>query len=479
MINLTDGGSRSPLDWYLDARFGMFIHWGIHAVAGVEASWPIMAPDLAEVMFGNQHRISDSEYFALSGQFNPVNFDADEWVCIAKKAGMRYMVFTAKHHDGFCMFDAPGTDFKITNSLFGRDACLELALACDKAKMPLGFYYSPPDMHHPGYRDTRKPSAQNWLGEPDRKEWGIYLDYMESHLRKLLSDYGQVRLIWFDGLSNHAKYDPQRFHRLVRELSPGTLINDRLGEGYDFITQEQFIPRRGIPVKTDRLPAAADARSDRFFILVQRLLKVPGMRGILRRQLRRYQEGTLELTSVPQESYPAPERFQPWETCMTIGKSWGYNPSDTSWKAPRELLRNLVEVASRGGNFLLNVGPTELGTFPVNTIDHLEYIGRWMDRFGESIYGSTYTQLSDQSWGRATRKENKIFLHVFHWPSTGELAIHDFPWAVVSVKILAGESLVFVQNGQQLTINIPHQAPDADVSVLVVECDRFGFTSLK
>jgi alpha-L-fucosidase len=454
--------------WYQDARFGMFIHWGIHAVAGVEASWSIMAPDLAEAMFGAQRRIRQDEYFDLPRQFNPVGFDGEEWVRIAQNAGMRYMVFTAKHHDGFCMFDAPGTDFKITNTPFGRDVCRELAQACAKARMPLGFYYSPPDMHHPGYRDTRKPAVQNWLGEPGRKEWADYLDYMESHLRKLLSGYGEVSLIWFDGLSNHSKYDPPRFHRLIRTLSPGTLINDRLGDGYDFITPEQFIPRAGIPVRTGKPPAAVGPDSDRFFRWVQFLFKVPGLHSILYRQLRRYQEGTLELTPVPQEPYPPPERFQPWETCMTMGQTWGYDPNEAAWKAPGELLRNLVEVASRGGNYLLNVGPTDQGSFPSEVVDRLGYIGSWIDRYGESIYGSIYTPLQALSWGRATRKNNKIFLHVFDWSSTGKLIISDFPGTVLSVRLLAGEALAFAQNGQHLEISIPPQAPDADVSVLEV-----------
>ncbi len=366
---------RPSLGWYLQARFGLFIHWGIYAAAGVEASWPIMTPDLAEAMFGNPKRISETDYAHLATQFNPVDFDAAAWVRTAQDAGMRYIVFTAKHHDGFCMFDAPGTDYKITNTPFARDICQELAQACAAASMHLGFYYSPPDMHHPGYRDTRKPALKNWLGEPDRPEWAEYLDYMESHLRKLLTDYGPVRVLWFDGLSNHAKYDPPRFHALIRSLSPGTLINDRLGDGYDFITPEQFIPKGGIPVRTGKPPAAVGPDSDRFFRLVQRLYRIPGIRVWLRQQIRKYQDGTLELSPLLKEPFPPPERFQPWETCMTMGQTWGYYPDETAWKAPSDLLRNLVEVASRGGNFLLNIGPTDRGSFPLETVQRLEYIG--------------------------------------------------------------------------------------------------------
>ena len=152
------------LAWYQQAKFGLFIHWGAYSVAGVEASWPIMAPDLSEAMFRTQARITEKEYSSLPGRFNPLGFDAQAWVRTAQEAGMRYIVITAKHHDGFCMFDAPGTDYKITKTPFGRDVCLELSQACAKAGMPLGFYYSPPDMHHPGYRDTSKPVTSNWTG---------------------------------------------------------------------------------------------------------------------------------------------------------------------------------------------------------------------------------------------------------------------------------------------------------------------------
>ena len=196
------------LAWYQQAKFGLFIHWGAYSVAGVEASWPIMAPELSAAMFGTQISISEKEYVTLPDRFNPVDFDPDAWVRLAQEAGMRYIVLTSKHHDGFCMFDAPATEYKITNTPYGKDICLELAQACARAGMPLGFYYSPPDMHHPGYRDTRKPATKNWTGEPKRKQWGEYLDYMESHIRKLLTDYGEVAVLWFDGLTNHGKYNP-------------------------------------------------------------------------------------------------------------------------------------------------------------------------------------------------------------------------------------------------------------------------------
>ncbi len=459
------------MDWYQEAKFGMFIHWGVYSVAEVEASWPIMAPDLSEAMFANHTRISEKEYASLPARFNPNGFDADAWVKIAKDAGMRYMVITSKHHDGFCMFDAPGTDYKITNTPYGKDICLELAQACARQNMPLGFYYSPPDMNHPGYRNTNKPATKNWTGEPKRKEWGEYLDYMESHIRKLLTGYGEVSFIWFDGLTNHGKYDPPRFHKLVHELSPNTLINDRLGDGFDYVTPEQFIPKVGIPAKTGKPPAGLDPGGDSFFNAICFLFKVPIIRGWIRKQMMKYSKGELELTPVHQEPYPSPERFQPWETCMTMGQTWAHNPNETKWKSPQDLVRNLVNVVSRGGNYLLNVGPTAQGVFPDEAIDRLQHVGKWMNTYNAAIYGNTYTPLQGQSWGQTTRKDDKLYLHVFEWPENGKLVIDSFPGIAREISDFSGESLQFTQKNGGLEISLPPPSPDPDVSVLVVEID--------
>ncbi len=463
--------TQQRLAWYQKARFGLFIHWGAYSVAGVEASWPVMAPQLSSAMFGTQISIAEKEYVKLPEQFNPVDFDPDEWVRLAKEAGMRYIIITTKHHDGFCMFDAPGTDYKITNTPYGKDICLELSQACARAGMPLGFYYSPPDMHHPGYRDMRKPVAKNWTGEPKRKEWAEYLDHMESHIRKLLTGYGDVAVIWFDGLTNHGKYDPERFHKLVHELSPNTLINDRLGDGYDFITPEQFIPKDGIPARTGKPNPSLDPGGDGFFKLVSSLSTTPIIGGWLRKQVKKYGEGTLVLTKVHQEQYPAPDHFQPWETCMTMGGSWAFNPEETNWKAPAQLVRNLVNVVSRGGNYLLNVGPTPGGAFPPEAVERLQHIGRWMKTYSKSIYGATYMPLHGQSWGQVTRNGDVIYLHIFDWPANGKLTVENFPGQVRTVSLFAGDPLTFSQRGETLEIALPAQGPDPDVSVLAVEID--------
>jgi len=459
----------SRLKWYTDAKFGLFIHWGAYTVAGAEASWPIMAPRLSEAMFGTPSTVSEAEYIKLPARFNPIEFDADTWVKTAKDSGMKYIVITSKHHDGFCMFDAPGTDYKITNTPFKRDVCLELAEACKKNDMRLGFYYSPPDMMHPGYRDTSKPMTKNWLGEPKRKEWAEYLDYMESHIVKLLTDYGDVSLLWFDGLCNHAKYETERFHKLIHELSPNTLINDRLGDGYDFVTPEQFIPTKGIPIKSGMPPASNSVESEKFFRTVIRMFKIPVIRGWIKKQMHKYAEGTLELTPVTQESYPEPKRFQPWETCMTIGESWAFNPKESNWKAPGTLVRNLSNVVGHGGNYLLNVGPTDQGIFPKEAKERLDYIGKWIASNSEAVYSNTYTHLNNMPWGTITKKDRDIYLHISDWPQENSITINDFPWKAREVLVLRGDTLSFEQKEGEIKISLPKTAPDSDVSVIKVK----------
>ncbi len=204
------GESDQRTAWYREAKFGMFIHWGPYSLASVEASWPIMRPS-------SQFPISEAAYRALPGKFNPAHFDPYAWVALAKAAGQRYMVFTTKHHDGFAMFDSSYTDYKITKTPYGKDIVGQLAEACRREQMPLGFYYSPPDMNHPDYRDTSQPASKNWQGEPTRAEWPTYLAYMQLQLRELLTHYGDVALIWFDGLDHQAKYDGVHVQQMIRE----------------------------------------------------------------------------------------------------------------------------------------------------------------------------------------------------------------------------------------------------------------------
>ena len=385
---------------YMSYRFGMFIHWGPYSLASVEASWPIMRPERKE-----RGVISEAEYRLLPTRFNPVKFDPKAWIRLAKEAGQRYMVFTSKHHDGFVMFDSAYTDYKITNTPYKKDIVAELAAACRTEGMPLGFYYSPPDMNHPGYRDTSKPASVNWRGEPTRPEWVTYLDYMEVQLRELLTRYGELAVLWWDGLGGRG-YDGPRFEKIVRELQPRTVVNNRIGIPGDFETPEQVIP------------------------------KAPPAR--------------------------------PWETCMTINRTWAYNKRDTNYKSTTQLTRMLIEVASKGGNFLLNVGPTPEGTIQPEFEERLRGIGAWLKVNGEAIYGTSAGPLQDLPFARTTAKGNTIYLHVFDWPK-GALEVPGLPARVRQVLLLAGgQPLKFTQRGDRLSIQTPAEMPDAQATVLVM-----------
>jgi alpha-L-fucosidase len=410
--------------WYRQAKFGMFIHWGPYSVASVEASWPIMRPS-------KQFPISEMEYRALPGQFNPVKFDPYAWIALAKAAGQRYMVFTTKHHDGFCMFDSSYTNYKITNTPYGKDIVGQLAEACHREHMPVGFYYSPPDMNHPAYRDTAQPASKNWHGEPTRMQWPIYLHYMELQLRELLTRYGDVALIWFDGLDHQEKYDGYHMQRVIHDLQPATLMNNRIGIPGDFETPEQFLPS-AIPVKGNLLDF--DHRD----------------------------------TGTKPGSVPRPEDFRLWETCMTINHTWAYNKNDRDFKSAKDLVRTLIEVASRGGNFLLDVGPEPDGTIQPEFQDRLRAMGRWLQVNGEAIYGTTYGPLQTLSFARTTSEGSNIYLHVFDW-NPNQLVVANFPGKVASISLLAnGRSISYKQSSGTLTIDTHSITPDPYATVFKI-----------
>lgn len=409
--------------WYRQAKFGMFVHWGPYSVASVEASWPIMRPS-------KEFPITEREYRSLPEQFNPIRFDPDALVALANSAGQRYIVFTTKHHDGFCMFDSAYTNYKITETPYKKDIVAQLAEACHRHDMPIGFYYSPPDMNHPAFRDTSQPASKNWNGEPARESWPIYLDYMELQLRELLTGYGDLALIWFDGLYNQRKFDGYRMRRAILEQQPHTLINNRIGIPGDFQTPEQFLPA-GIPIKGKTLDFNH---------------RDPGSKS---------------------DYVPTPQEFQLWETCMTINRTWAYNKNDRDFKSANELIRVLVEVASRGGNFLLNVGPQPDGLIQTEFVERLRAIGRWMDRNGESIYGTSYGPIQGLSSVRTTAKGRDLFVHIFDWPGTTlQLSAGNLSKFRSAALLASGEAVDFRQENRYILLNLPAQAPDPDVTVI-------------
>jgi len=341
------------------------------------------------------------------------------------------MVFTTKHHDGFCMFDTQYTDYKITKTPYGKDMLAQLVEAAKAEGMPLGFYYSPPDLNHPGFRDTSKLSSTNWQGEPARPEWPVYIGYMDLQLRELLTRYGDAYVIWFDGLGDQQKYGGTRFHELIRTLQPKALVNNRIGLTGDFVTPEQRLPN-GIPRK-----GATVGNVD------------PNDKGVL---------------AAP----PRPEEFQMWETCMTINGTWAYNKNDRRYKSSTELIRALIDAASKGGNFLLNVGPTPEGTIQPEFQERLLAIGAWLKINGDAIYGTTYGPLQSIPFGRMTAKGKTLYLHIFDMPKQ-QIELEGIDAKVLSVRALDGNTpLKFTQSGGKLSIPAAGIQPRDHATVLAI-----------
>jgi len=414
---LAAGADR--LRWYREAKFGMFIHWGPYSVAGVEASWPILTPT---------PEITEAEYRALPARFNPTLFDPKAWVALARTAGQRYMVFTAKHCDGFCMFDSDYTSYKITRTPYGKDTARMLADACHEDAMPLGFYYSPPDMDHPGFRDTSKPSAKHINGEPERPEWPLYIEYMSLQLRELLTRYGPVAELWFDtdvcDADAQRRYDPQRLMDEVHHVQPATLVNNRLQLSGDFITPEQFIPKR-VPVKSE-WPSDAVCMS-----------------------------GPLHGAADSISTYvPKPEEFQPWEACMTINDTWSYRPKDRNFKSADVLIRSLIEVISRGGNLLLDVGPQPDGQIQPEFVERLHALGAWTHRNAAAIYGSTYGPVQGQQAYRTTSVGGSAFVFVVDQAAT-EVTVGPLARPVTQARLVAtGKPVAFHLSDKGIRISM-------------------------
>jgi alpha-L-fucosidase len=410
--------------WWRESRFGLFIHWGLYSIPAGE--WKGTTNHAEWIRTTAQ--IPLSEYDKFIGQFNPVKFNAGEWVRLAKNAGMKYIVITSKHHDGFCLFDSKFTDFDVTSTPFKRDVLKELADACHKEGIKICWYYSIMDWHHPDYLPRR-----DW--EKDRPTQGAdfdqYVEYMKNELKELLTNYGEVSVLWFDGEWEES-WNPKRgkdLYDYVRGLQPNIIINNRVGAG-----------RSGMEGMTKEGEFAGDF-------------------------------GTPE-QEVPSTGFPGVD----WETCMTMNEHWGYNRHDQNWKSSKELIQILADIASKGGNLLLNIGPTSEGVFPEASIERLRVIGDWMKINGESIYGTIASPFKQLLWGRCTQKPiedgTRLYLHVFEWPSDGILVVPGILSLPKTAYLLSDPNklpLRIVRKEDALMIKVPRTSPDSMNSVVVLD----------
>ena len=404
------------MKWWREARFGLFIHWGLYAQPAGEWKGEQVAGISEWIMA--RAEIPVKEYETLTGTFNPVKYDAEKWVLLAKQAGMKYIVITSKHHDGFAMFHSKSSTYNIVDATpFDRDPLKELADACEKYGMRLGFYYSQA-------QDWHEPGGTYWNIEQGEPHWDPELvreplmNYIEGkavpQVKEILENYGGLDILWWDtprGMTEEAAKVLQE----VADEYPEMITNNRLYRSWpgDFSTPEQHVPPTGLDYD--------------------------------------------------------------WEVCMTMNTSWGYKHYDHNWKSSETLIRMLVDIASKGGNLLLNVGPTAEGLIPEPSVERLEAIGEWMDVNSESIYGTDASPFFKLHWGRCTRRENSrgttLYLHVFDWPEDNLLRVPGVETRIKEVSLLADgdQKIPFRFKQGDLLIELPDAMPDPINTVIVVE----------
>lgn len=368
------------MQWFTEARFGMFIHWGLYAI-----------PARGEWVRSNEQMLEEN-YLPFFRNFAPRDADPRAWVKAAKEAGMQYAILTAKHHDGFCLFDSQLTDFKSINTPLGRDIVREFLTACREEGLKAGLYYSLIDWHHPDfphYKDRYHPMRNHPECGNEGRDFERYLAYMHGQVRELCTNYGKLDIMWFDFSYNDLRgeaWHGAELADMVRSLQPGIILNNRLevsGEGFGSLAEGNPAPCHGDFVSPERI--------------------------------------------VPPEGLFDPQgRPLVWETCTTMNHSWGYCGTDGYYKPASLLLKKLVECVSKGGNFLLNVGPDGNGRIPQRALDTLAYLGRWMQTNGESIYGCGIADIAKPEWGRITRRGNTLYLHIYE-NALGALPLYGIP----------------------------------------------------
>jgi alpha-L-fucosidase len=416
------------MTWWRQARFGMFIHWGLYAVPAGE--WKGQRSNRIGEWIMEWANIPRAEYEKFALQFNPVKFSAKQWVQIAKNAGMKYIVITSKHHDGFAIYNSQASKYDIIDATpYGKDLIKELAAEAKKQGLKFCFYYSILDWHHPSQfveAAGKDPTAGNRTTrmKPGGKE--EYVKYMKAQLGELIKNYDPA-VLWFDGEWQDwwTEEDGVDLYKYVRGLKPGIIINNRIGKG-----------RKGMEGMNK-----SDRQYSGDFGTPEQQIPVNGLPGV------------------------------DWESCMTMNTTWGYKFYDDQWKSAQTLVRNLIDIASKGGNYLLNVGPTAEGLIPLPSVERLAEMGSWMKINGEAIYGTGASPFSAQlTFGRATTKPGKVYLHIFDLPADGNLKLPSLEKSVKSVYFLRDpkSKLKFTQSSDGITVQIPSVKADPFATVVVL-----------
>jgi alpha-L-fucosidase len=393
--------------WWREARFGMFIHWGLYAVpAGVYNGREV--PGAAEWIMGTA-KIPVPEYEKYAPQFNPTQFDAKAWVQLAKDAGMKYIVVTSKHHEGFAMFNTKVNNYNILQATpWKRDPLKEISAACRQAGLRFGIYYSIMDWHHP---DANAAGAER------------YIPQMKAQLREIITQY-QPAVLWFDGewVPWWSAARGQDLENFVRALKPDVIINNRIG-------------KRGID------------------------------------------DGDYE---TPEQEIPASRLGRDWETCMTMNNTWGFKANDHNWKSTTDLLHKLTDIASKGGNFLLNVGPTAEGVIPQPSVERLQQVGTWLRRHGDSVYGTSAGPFRALAWGRVTQKPNRLYAHVWNVPQDRRLTFPGLQAQVTRAYLLnvPQSTLKVVREANDVIVTLP-AATSSGAAPLVVTLETRGVVSVE
>jgi alpha-L-fucosidase len=430
-----DAEQQKRLAWFTEARLGLFIHWGLFSIPA--GQWPGRENNRRGEWIMQEESIPSAEYEKLAPQFNPTHFDAKAWVAVAQAAGLKYLVITTKHHEGFCLFPSKFTNYDIADATpFKRDPIKELAEACHEAGIVFCVYYSVADWHHPEF--PAQYSQRGFHGSPNpNADIAKYADYMREQVRELLTNYGRVGIVWFDGggalrVPNRAELiKGDELVKMIHEVQPDCLINNRAGVIADYGTPEQ---------------------------------RIPGGKTV-----------------------------EPFEVCMTINRKWGYNRFDHEWKSPELIVRNIADIVSKGGNYLINVGPTADGVIPAEDVLVLTEVGRWTHTNAEAIYGAGPTPFGDElgyedtekkdkegkplwvdrnDW-RCSTKPGKLFFTLLNWPGES-FALPAFPNKIVKASMLADPqhtALTVTTTDKGATVALPATGAHLLRPVLCVEIE--------